>query len=111
MLKFVSRFFRSSKNIVCETWDYKQMKDYLEKSNCEIYLDAYQSKRFEKFHFFGPDVIKTCSGELKNFTYKLGGLSRLEIQDDFNSNPLYYCRFVVAFYKKEVVGIIVCPFI
>jgi hypothetical protein len=111
MLKRLSRLFKGSKNIVCETWNFQQMQNYVDNLDYKIYSSSGNVRRFENFHFFGPDIIKICNGESANFIYSLNGLSRLEIQKDFNSNPLYYSRFVVALVKGEVIGLIVCPFV
>lgn len=94
-----------------EVWNYIQMNNYLQKTKLEKYINSKGKHRFVGFSFFGDTILSSCVKASYQKNYNLDGLSNYEIQSDFNTNPIYYCRFVVALYENEIVGIISCPWV
>jgi len=96
-------------NIKYEIWNIHKLEEYIKNNKSEI-IQKRRKEAFQGFHYFSPHLIPDIDRFNKE-KYSLNNLSALEIQNEFNSNPIFYARFVVAIVNSKIVGIIACQWI
>lgn len=96
------------KNIIYEIWDLNRLYIYLNQSKLKFSND--KKNVIDGFTFFNKNLIYDIQNYNKE-KYILNNLSKFEIQSDYNSNPSYYARFIVALSNKKVVGILALQWI
>jgi len=93
-----------------EILDYNKIQNYLD--NPSLNFEKHNDKFIvEGFTLFSKALIRDIVKYNKGQKYILENLSQFEIQEDYNSNPLYYSRFIVALHKEKIVGILICQWI
>jgi len=96
-------------NVRYEIWNISKLAKYIQNNESEIFEKGMRII-FQGFQYFGPNIISKISRFNKE-KYSLSNLSVLEVQKEFDSNPIFYARFIVAILNSKIVGIIACQWI